>query len=519
MSPTPERDDLQSAHAGPTIVSGGRRRTHEAVRDAAHRAAEGFRRLGIGTDDAVALVLRNDFALFEAAQGASLAGAYAVPINWHMDADGVGAILRDCAARALVVHSDLLPRIAAGLPPGLAILVVETPEDLRAAYPETAAAPPAAATPQAAGPADWDAWVARHPPIAAPVTALRPAVIYTSGSTGRPKGVRRAASADGTPSARARAVYGLDGEEPATVLITGPLYHSVPNANARVAFQAGATLVLQPRFDPERTLALIARHRVTALHAVPAMFSRLLRLPDAVRGRYDLASLRHVVHGAAPCPPAIKAAMIAWWGPIVHEYYGSTETGLLTLSDSAEALARPGTVGRALPGISLHVRDDDGRPLPPGTPGRIYAGSESLHRFTYLGHDAERAAIARDTLVTAGDIGVLDADGYLYLRGRGRDAIVCRNATLYPADIEAAALADPAVQDCAAFGLPDAAGETVCACVEPVPGRTLDPAALAARIRAAVPAAERLRVEVIATMPREDSGKVFKGVLRERFGG
>ncbi|WP_375454544.1 AMP-binding protein [uncultured Methylobacterium sp.] len=513
MSPAAEGDDPQGAHAAPAIVSGARRRTHEAVRDTAHRAAEGFRRLGIGADDAVALVLRNDFAPFEAAQGASLAGAYAVPINWHMDADGVGAILRDCAARALVVHSDLLPRIAAGLPPGLAVLVVETPEDLRAAYPETAAAP------QAAGSADWDEWVARHPPIAAPVTALRPAVIYTSGSTGRPKGVRRAVSTDGTPSARARAVYGLDGEEPATVLITGPLYHSVPNANARVAFQAGATLVLQPRFDPERTLALIAHHRVTALHAVPAMFSRLLRLPDAVRARYDLASLRHVVHGAAPCPPAVKAAMIAWWGPIVHEYYGATETGLLTLSDSAEALARPGTVGRALPGISLHVLDDDGCPLPPGTPGRIYAGSESLHRFTYVGRDAERAAIARDTLVTAGDIGVLDADGYLYLRGRARDVIVSNGATLYPADIEAAALTDPAVQDCAAFGLPDAAGETVCACVEPVPGRTLDPAALAARIRAAVPAAGRLRVEVIANMPREDSGKVFKGVLRGRFGG
>ena len=389
--------------------------------------------------------------------------------------------------------------------------MVETPPEIRSAYD----LPPVAAYP--AGVERWDAWVARHRPIAESESAERPAVIYTSGTTGRPKGVRRSAKPRSQPSTRALAVYGLDGPGPITVLINGPMYHAVPNAYGRLALQQGAGIVFQARFEPEEMLALVARHRVSHMHIVPAMFVRLLGLPDAVKARYDVRSLRHVVHGAAPCPVAVKAAMIAWWGPVIHEYYGSTETGLLTLHDAAEALARPGTVGRALPGISLTILDAAGQPMPAGEAGEVYASSDTLHAFSYVGRDDARAAIERRGAITAGDIGWLDADGYLFLRDRKRDVIVSDGVAIYPAEIEAALLALPGVEDCAVFGISDATkGEVACAYVAPAAGHRLDPTDLLDRLRGTVGrACLPGHIAVVAHLPREDSGKVFKNRLRK----
>ncbi|WP_375463219.1 AMP-binding protein [uncultured Methylobacterium sp.] len=492
------------------VLAGDRRRGHADIRARGARGARGFSELGVGPGEAVALLLRNDFAFFEASLGATLAGAYPVPINWHASPEEAAYILRDSGAKVLVAHRDLLGAVLPEAASALPCLVVETPAEIRAAYD----VPPDAALPL--GVRDWDAWLARHAPIAAPASGARPAVIYTSGTTGRPKGVRRSARPRSEPSPRALAVYGLDDGRPITALINGPMYHAVPNAYGRLALQAGATIVLQARFEPEAMLALIERHRVSHMHIVPAMFVRLLRLPEAVRARYDVGSLRHVVHGAAPCPAAIKAAMIAWWGPVIHEYYGSTETGLLTFHDAAEALRRPGTVGRALPGIDLEILDANGDPLPAGTVGEVYAGSATMRDFTYVGRDDARAAVERRGLVTAGDVGWLDADGYLFLRDRKRDVIVSDGVEIYPADIEAALLAIPGVQDCAVFGIPDAGcGEIVCAAVEPAAGHRLDPADLLRRLEGTV--GRRLlprQIDVVAGLPREDSGKIFKNRLR-----
>ncbi len=493
----------------PKIIAGEASRSHAAVEARARRAASGFAAYGIEAGDAVALLLGNDFAVFEAQRAAALLGAAAVPLDRHMGENDLRYVLEDCAARVLVAHVDLLAPLRGSLPPGLRVVAVATPAYLDA----SSASEGISAKVEQTGSDDqlWDAWLAGHPPFQGEPTKTAPSLSYTSGSTGRPKGVRRAASSGG--SAKARRVYGFDKPGRAVALVTGPLSHSVPRAFARLAHAAGADIVLMPRFDPERALALIARHGVTHVHLSPAMMVRMLRLPTG--RRHDVASLRHVIHGAAPCPPAIKAEAIAAWGPIVHEYYGSTETGLLTLADSADAARHPGCVGRALPGITLAVLDDEGRPVPAGTAGTIYAGSASLHRFTYHGREADRAAIGRGDLVTAGDVGHLDADGYLYLHDRGRDLIRIDGETLVPAQIEAAILALPDVADCAVFGLPAGeGGEIACACVEPLPGTALTPDAIREALGAGpVPG----RIEIVADLPRADTGKVFKHKLRERL--
>ena len=499
--------------AEPIVIAGPRMRTHAEIQARAARAAQGFRDLGILEGETVALLLRNDFAFFEAALGATMAGAYPVPLNWHATAAEASYILRDCGAKALVAHRDLLADIAAGLPHGLRILVVETPAEILAAYKVR----PAAAAPE--GAVGWDGWIAAHASIVAPAKASRSAVIYTSGTTGNPKGVRRKPRTDGSRSQTAAVGYGLEPGEPKTVLMNGPMYHSAPNGYGLVAFALGAKIVLQLRFDAEDMLALIERHGVTHMHIVPTMFFRLLRLPDAVKTRYDLSSLRFVVHGAAPCPVPIKRAMIDWWGPVIHEYYGSTETGLICGHGSEEALRKPGTVGRPLAGVCVKVVDEHGAEVAAGVTGDVYVRSDAKGDFDYIGLADKRAEIALGDFVTVGDIGYLDEDGCLFLCDRRRDMIISGGVNIYPAEIEAALAALDGIGDCAVFGIPDAEfGEAVCAHVTVRDRATLTPDAvrgmLAGRLsRFKVPKV----VEIVDTLPREDSGKIFKRKLRDPY--
>jgi long-chain acyl-CoA synthetase len=493
------------------IISGARVRTYEVMRAFAARAASGFRALGVGEGDRVALLLRNDFVFLEAQLAAGMAGAYPVPVNFHAAAADVGFLLRDSGAKILVVHADLLGGVRAALPAGICVIAVETPDEIGAALGVVSVPPPDGAL-------RWEDWVMGFEPIGDPSTAVRGAVIYTSGTTGRPKGVFRAPAPAGATSPRAMRVYGLDLRPPIRILVTGPLYHSVPNAYARLGLRVEADIVLQPKFEAEGFLELVERHRITHAHMVPAMFVRLLRLPAAVRARYDVSSLRHVVHGAAPCPPAVKAAMLEWFGPVVFEYYGSTETGLLTLLGPDEAARKPGSVGRALNGIVLQVFGDEGE-APAGVVGDVYAGSATLHEFTYLGQAQKRAEIGRGDLVTAGDVGWLDDEGFLYLCDRRRDVMVCGGVTIYAAEIEAVILALPAVRDCAVFGIPDAQlGEAVCAYVEPVGMVDVEALTTALQGRLAGVKMPR-RIEIVDALPREDTGKIFKARLREKYWG
>jgi long-chain acyl-CoA synthetase len=497
----------------PLIVSGERRLSHGELGERAARAAAGLESLGVGPGDAVALLLRNDVPFLEASLAAGALGAYAVPINWHFQAEEVGYVLRDCAAKALLAHADLLAPVAGAVPEGMATLAVQSPPELRAAY-RLCAEP----VPLPPGVQDWPRWLEGFAPR--PPSQVQPpsAMIYTGGTTGRPKGVRR----DPPSAEQAAGFTGMltaifDLRPAMRTVIAGPMYHSAPNAYGVSAARMGAHLVLQPRFDAEGLLALIESQRITHLYAVPTMFVRLLALPEAAKRRYDLSSLRWVIHAAAPCPPEIKRAMIEWWGPVIYEFYGSTEMSAVTLCSSAEALARPGTVGRALPGAELCILDDDGAPVPPGAVGELFGRHTAIADFTYHGMDDKRRAIERAGLITVGDLGYLDEDGYLFLCDRRIDMIISGGVNIYPAEIEAALIAMPGVADCAVFGIPDAEyGEAVVAAVQPQPGARLEPEQVQAFLRQRIAGYKvPRRVEFHEALPRLDSGKLLKRKLRE----
>jgi long-chain acyl-CoA synthetase len=277
---------------GPWVEAGRRERSADKIRRNAAQAASGFREFGIGEGDTIALLLRNDFSFFEASIAANLAGAYPVPINWHATQEEAEFIIRDCGAKVLVAHLDLLPSVLDGIPAGLPILVVPTPEEISAAYQIAEGSLRGFAGPL------WSDFVASCEPLETPSGAARSAVIYTSGTTGRPKGVKRLPMLS-TSGPVGAAAFGFDLDGPINVLMNGPMYHSAPNVYGMGAFQVGANIVLQPRFDAKDMLALIQRYQITHMHIVPTMFVRLLKLPETVRARYDVSSLKFVIHGAA----------------------------------------------------------------------------------------------------------------------------------------------------------------------------------------------------------------------------
>lgn len=495
---------------GPLIVSGDRQVTRAAMMARVRRAASGFAAQGVGPGDCVALLLRNDIAFLEASLAATMLGGYAVPINWHWKADEVAYLLRDCDARIAVVHEDLVPLLA-DAPEGLKTLVVHTPPEVAAAY---HLQPPGDRTPGE----DWDSWLSGLPEWSGAPQPPRESMIYTSGTTGRPKGVRRQSPTPeqiaGTACNRAQ-IYGL--KPGIRALVPGPLYHSAPNGFGLRAAPIADLLVLMPRFDPEAMLALIEKHRIDTMFVVPTMMVRLLRLPEQVRQRYDLSSLRHVTHAAAPCPPEVKRAMIEWWGPIIHEFWGATDLGAPTACDSHEWLAKPGTVGRLTEGATLKILDDEGRECPPGVPGEIYAAVDYMPDFTYNKRDDERRRIERDGLITVGDVGYLDEDGYLFLCDRKRDMVISGGVNIYPAEIEATMIGVDGVVDCAVFGIPDDEyGESLCAVMQVRPGVT--EAAVRAALREKLANFKVPRViEFRDELPRDDSGKLLKRKLREPY--
>jgi long-chain acyl-CoA synthetase len=500
------------------ILSGERELGQAELLDRAARAATGFAAIGVGNEDAVAIMLRNDFPFFEASMAANMLGAHPVPLNWHFREEEGGYILRDCAARVLVIHADLLPQIEAGIPRGVEVLVAETPPDIRSAYgiAEDASRPPEAAR-------SWSDWVSDQEPRELMTSPHPPSsMIYTSGTTGNPKGVRRnpfTVESAARYTAMVKAIFGFSEEGDFRTAVTGPMYHAAPNAYGLYAARNGGFCILQPRFDPEGLLALIQEHRLTHLHMVPTMFVRLLKLPEGVRARYDLSSLEFVVHAAAPCPPDIKRRMIEWWGPVINEYYGATETGGVVVHTAEEALRKPGTVGRPVPGGHVRIYDDDGHVLGPREIGDVYLKIDDFPDFTYNGLDEKRQEIERDGMVTAGDVGYLDEDGYLFLCDRKKDMVISGGVNIYPAEIEGVLIDMPGVKDCAVFGIPDEEfGEALCAYIEPEPGAKPSDGEVRTYLLSRLARYKVPRVvELIGELPREDSGKIFKRKLRAPY--
>jgi long-chain acyl-CoA synthetase len=501
------------AEASTGLVSGARRLSHAALDARVRRCAAGLAALDVAPGQCVAILMRNDIAFMEAAYAAQMLGAYAVPINWHFKAEEVAYILADCGTRVLIGHADLLAPIAGDLPADVRLIAAATPPEVAQAY---GLAPLSAGT--VLGAWDYEAWMECQASYAGqlmpPLT-----MFYTSGTTGHPKGVRRPAPTAQQMVAIERMRRNVLGIVPGVrSVVPGPLYHSAPNAFAMRAGRAGEVMVLMPRFDALALLELIARECLDTMFMVPTMFIRLLQLTPEAKRRYDLSSLRFVIHAAAPCPHDVKRAMIEWWGPVINEFYGSTESGAVTLATSADTLAKPGTVGRAVEGAELRILDDAGRILPAGEVGEIFTRCAGMPDFTYHNRPDERAKVDRDGFITSGDVGYLDGDGYLFLCDRKRDMVISGGVNIYPAEIEAVLHGAPGVKDCAVFGIPDAEfGEKLMAVVEPLEGSELVTDELRAYLRRHLADYKVPRIEISRDLPREDSGKIFKRRLRAPY--
>jgi long-chain acyl-CoA synthetase len=494
----PDRPAYVMARTGEVV-------TYGQLVERSRRAAHLMRDLGAARGTCVAILMENHVRFLELAWAAQRAGLRYTAVSPRLTADEVAYILEDSGSRLLFASAATagVARDAAARVPGVTTSI--------------------AVDPGVDGFEDYDALVAGRPATPLDDEAEGLEFLYSSGTTGRPKAISAelALSPIGTPPGIVPLFERLYGFGPDTVYLSpAPLYHSAPLRFNMVVHRLGGTTVVMDRFDPAEALELIERHRVTHTQMVPTMFVRLLRLDPQERERHDLSSLRAVVHAAAPCPPEVKAQMIEWLGPIIHEYYSATEVYLLTAIDAEDWLAHPGSVGKALVGVP-HILDDDGRELPPGEAGTVW--SEGGPGFEY--HNApDKTAAARNERgwTTVGDIGYLDDDGYLYLTDRKADMIISGGVNVYPQEAENVLITHPAVADAAVFGIPhDELGEEVKAVVQPVdadrPHDELEAELLAfCHERLAKYKCPRT-IDFRAELPRHATGKLYKRVLRDEY--
>ncbi|MGO1500990.1 MAG: acyl-CoA synthetase [Marinobacter sp.] len=496
------------------IVCGNQHLSHESFQDDIKRAASGLKQVGIEAGDCVAIFMRNDIPFMTVTRAAAYIGAYAVPVNWHLVGEELTYILKDSGARILVIHADLWRKVKAEIPEGVRCILVETPKDL---------SDPFGIDPEACKvPADqiaWDEWLAGSEPTTEAPQEGPSSMLYTSGTTGHPKGVRRKplGPKDSVKMREFRSrVYGC--KEGARALIPGPLYHSAPNTFSIQSSKIGELVVIVPRFDAESCLAMIEEYGITASIMVPIMFIRFLKLPEDVRAKYDLSTLEFIVHAAAPCPTDVKTRIIEWFGPVINEFYGSTESSAVTACDSAQALKKPGSVGTVLPEADVRILDPEGNILPPGEIGEIYSRFPEMD-FTYNDNAEARAAMDRDGYITSGDMGYFDEDGYMFIADRVKDMVISGGVNIYPAEIEEVLHKYPGIKDCAVFGVPDEEfGESVMAIIEADTDQSIDVMDVTTYLREHL-AGYKIprRIEIGADLPREDSGKIFKRRLRDKY--
>lgn len=498
-------DHARSAAQSPAlIVADGAVISYSQLHARSRRVAALLHDAGLQRGDGVALVLPNRPEFFEITWGAQLSGLYYTAVNTHFTPDEVAYVIDDSDARAVFVDATM-PELAAHLRSASAALVAHL--DVGGSI---------------AG------WRSYEDAVAgageAPPVSDGSEMLYSSGTTGRPKAVRRPLPADGNGS-WAQAVlelalihkYGMD---PSSVYLSpAPLYHAAGVNYTMAANRVGAASILMTRFDAETVLRLIETHRVTHAQFVPTMFVRMLKLPAKVRERYDVSSLRCVIHAAAPCPVDVKHRMMDWFGPIIHEYYGGTEGFAGTTIGPQEWLAHPGSVG--IPMSPVHVLGEDGRELPVGESGELYF--EGGPDFEYFKDPAKTASVYNDRgWRSLGDMGHVDADGYLYLTDRSTFMIVSGGVNIYPQEAENLLVMHPKLVDAAVFGVPNEEfGEEVKAVVQPargvVPGPDLE-AELIDYCRAHLAGYKCPRsVEFDAELPRDPNGKLYKRRIRERY--
>lgn len=474
-----------------------------------NRLIAALRGAGLEAGDTISIYAGNSREYFEVMGACAHGGWIYVPVNWHFTADELAYVVDNSDSVAIVTDQQFLDAAQRGT----------QGTDLRAKI----------AIGGAAGEfQDYEAFVHEAEPAEPRDESFGGPMFYTSGTTGRPKGVRSSTFQAGAPLEAMEFVGEALGNMlklPANgvSLLCGPVYHSAQWAWSFLPMLRGSRVVMRQRFDPAETLRLIDDHRVTNSHMVPTQFHRFLRLDDAERARFDGSSLVAIWHGAAPCPPEVKRQMIEWWGPHIYEYYGSTEGSIVTTVDSEEWLARPGTVGKPMPTAQVMILHDDGSPCAEGEEGQIYVKNLMGGDFEYH-KEPEKTAEAHlePGVFTFGDIGYLDADGYLYMSDRKIDMIISGGVNIYPAEIEAVLVTHPAVHDAAVFGIPNEEfGEEVKAAVEVTPG--LEPSErlaedLAAHCRERLAGFKVPRsFDFVDELPRHPTGKLFKRLLRDKY--
>lgn len=476
------------------------------------RLAHLLRRFGLEPGDCLAALVDNDDVFFDLYWACHRAGLYFTPVNWHLQRDEVRYIVDNCDAKVFFAHARFaetaaavaaeLPRLSVSASLGGEIPGLRALEDALADVPEDL-------------------------PLENPLEGS--VMLYSSGTTGRPKGVRRPLPrvAAGDPAANLAGIglvsmFGM--KEGEVYLSPAPLYHAAPLAFSAANHRIGATVVVMRRFDPEQALRLIERFRVQNSQWVPTHFIRLLRLPEAVRRRYDVSSLKVAVHAAAPCPVPVKEAMIAWWGDAIMEYYAGTEGGG-TLIRAQEWLAHKGSVGRHWSGGKIHVLDEEGKEIDePCREGAIYFESppDPAARFRYYKDDEKTAGTYRGSLFTIGDIGYLDEEGYLYLTDRQSNMIISGGVNVYPQETESHLATHPKVHDVAVIGVPHLEmGEEVKAVVVPAPGAAPGPdleQELIDYCRSGIAHYKCPRsIDFVDELPRTETGKMQKRKLRDRY--
>jgi len=470
---------------------------------------------GVGADDTIAVLLRNDTAYMEVVEACRYIGAYFVTLNWHGTAAEIIDILEDSKAKLLIGHSDLTAKFTANAELSIPILAVETPPQLVEAY----SVDPTVLD----GQTKLADLLSTAEPIETDPLKARGMLAYTSGSTGRPKGIRRVVNPDGPDRYeiyKALAVSLLHLAPGDRFYTAAPLYHSAPNALSTICLASKvAELYIAPRFDPEGFLADIERYGITHCYLVPTMMVRLLKLPQEIRNKYDISSFKYGVSTGSAWPADVKRAMIEWFGPVFYECYGASEIGFITLISSEEALRKPGSVGKVLEGGSIKIIDDDGNELPTGVPGSIYIDLPQFGDFSYSNTEGDIKGQRYGKHVTVGDVGYLDEDGYLYISDRKKDMIISGGANIFPAEIEAALIEMPEVFDCAVFGAPHAEfGEMIVAAVQCVDNTSLSLEVVQDFLSDKIAKFKiPKKLDIHAGLPREDSGKIFKQRLRAPY--
>jgi long-chain acyl-CoA synthetase len=497
----PGKPAIIMASSGETVTFG----EYEAR---GNRVAHLLRDAGLRRGDHIAVLMENSPQLLEIEAGAERTGLYYSLINTYLGAEEVAYVVANSQAKMLFTSATKrdVAEAATAKCPGLDRILMTGPGPLPAGW------------------EPYEAVVAGYPAAPIPDESLGTAMLYSSGTTGQPKGILRDLPTSGPDEPLpimvfVRAMFGF--RDGMTYLNPAPLYHSAPQASVAAALRMGCTAVVMEHFDPEQWLALVERYRVTHCQMVPVMFNRLLRLPGEVRARYDTSSLECIVHAAAPCPVHVKQAMIDWLGPIITEYYGATEANGFTFCTTAEWLAHPGTVGRSLRG-ELLILDAAGNQCPTGLDGTIwFRGATAFEYFQDPAKTAESRS-ADGEASTIGDIGHLDADGFLYLTDRQSYMIISGGVNIYPQETENILSAHPAVQDVAVIGVPnDDRGEEVKAVVQ-----LADPAAAGPDLVQDLIAYCRDRlahfkcpqtVDFVPELPRSETGKLYKRILRDAY--